>query len=172
MGPTLLITDDEPEIVELLCDLLEPLKDKLELQILSANNGQEALEIIKNNQVDAVLSDINMPKLNGLDLLKEIRKLGKETPLVFLTAYADKNNTLEALRLGAMDFLEKPMEEARVLEVVEGAVGLGVKLRSLETQVDEIILSANLSPEKEKALREAQKALNLSKAESKKKTVA
>lgn len=120
---TLIVADDEPDIREILEELLKPLN----IQILSAADGAEALEILKNREVHAILSDISMPKMTGLELLARVVVDHSEVPVVMLTAYGDKGNIKEALRLGALDFLEKPFNEEDVLEVVNRALDIGVR---------------------------------------------
>jgi len=117
----LLIVDDETDIREIL---RESLSDHVDL-IFDAGNGEEALEKLKTVSVHAILSDINMPKMNGLEFLRNLRKMGKSTPFIVLTGFGDKQMAIEALRLGAFDFLEKPWKETDIIDVVDRAVELG-----------------------------------------------
>ncbi|MFN7262566.1 MAG: response regulator, partial [Pseudobdellovibrionaceae bacterium] len=109
----ILIVEDEVDLREILASLLEEHAD----QVLQAGDGVEALEIIKNNRVHAILTDINMPKKTGLQFLAEIRKAGIEIPVVIMSGYGDRVNTIEALRLGALDFFDKPVRETVLVEV-------------------------------------------------------
>jgi len=85
----ILIADDEKKILELLSSLLE---DEVKM-IFTASDGEEAFEIIKNKEVDVVLSDINMPRMNGLELLRKVKEYDKSIQFVLITAFADKKNT-------------------------------------------------------------------------------
>ena len=123
MNPTgkLLIVDDEIEIIELLTNVLKASVK----EIHTAKNGQEALEKLKTEHFDAVLSDINMPKMDGLNLLKQIRNEGIQIPFVILTAHGDKKLAIEALKLLAYDFLEKPWEDEELITSINRAIRLG-----------------------------------------------
>ncbi len=81
---SILLVDDEPEIRELISDYL--IEDE-GYEVLTAEDGLHALEILRNNRVDLVLSDINMPGMKGFDLLKEVKHLYPETKRVLITAY-------------------------------------------------------------------------------------
>lgn len=118
----LLIVDDEKDIHEILEVMLSDVVTEIE----HAFDGKEALEKIKSNTFHAVLSDINMPKLNGLELLKQVRSLGLNVPFVILTAFGDKEKAIEALKLGAFDFLDKPWEEENLKDVVGRSLELGL----------------------------------------------
>jgi YesN/AraC family two-component response regulator len=106
-----------------------------------ASDGRQALEIVNRQQVTAIVSDINMPKMDGLQLLKEIRNLGLDTPFVFVSAYGDKENYLEALRLGATDFIEKPFDNTELLRSVKDAINLGRALESIENELQGLDIS-------------------------------
>ena len=130
--PTVVLAEDEPDIREMLHCELAP----LELNLLEASDGEQALELIRTHSVDAVLTDISMPKMNGIELIRAIRQLEYHFPVIVLTAFADKTNTQEALRLGAFDFLEKPFQTQLLLQVVSRAVEEGKCLRQLERQTE------------------------------------
>ncbi len=136
----LLIVDDEPEILQTLVEILQPLCS----EIKTASNGSEALEIFKSNEVDAVLTDIKMPKMTGLQFLAEIRSQFYHTPVVILTGHGDKENMLEALRLDATDLLEKPFSIEIVKETMSKALQLGRALREREIEIDKFLDDSNL----------------------------
>jgi DNA-binding NtrC family response regulator len=129
---TLLIVDDEAFLREVLSARLKNFGAK----ILTAENGQSALDILKSQPVDAVLTDIDMPVMNGLELLARMRELGLMTPVVILTGVGDQANTLTALRLGATDLLDKPFDSEEILEVMSKALKIGVAARALEEKKD------------------------------------
>jgi len=120
----LLIIDDEPEIRE----FLQYQTQNLASHVTLAADGFEALEATERIQFDAILSDIRMPNMSGLEFLTAIRKQGIETPLVILTSFGDKQLAIEALKLGAFDFLDKPWEETGLVEVMGRALELGAEL--------------------------------------------
>lgn len=115
---TLLLIDDEPDVLELLVNAAAPLG----CIILTASDGVGALEIVANNDVDVIVSDISMPKLDGMGLLRELRGRGFRRPFIFATGLARHDSTVEALRMGAFDFLEKPFELAQVSATLRQAL--------------------------------------------------
>lgn len=100
----LLIVDDEPLILK---NLRLTLQDYVE-EIVVAGNGLEALEALKKTGVDCVICDINMPKMNGVELLRKLRSDGNEVPVIFYTGHGNRELMIEAAKLGAFDFLDKP----------------------------------------------------------------
>jgi DNA-binding NtrC family response regulator len=128
----LLIVDDEPEILSVLKDQLE--EDGIQIQTASA--GKQALELCERESFDAILSDLNMPQMDGLKFLKNLRDRGNQTPFVVLTGYGDKDKAVQALKLGAFDFLEKPWSSDQLEEVVGKALELGMHIRFWKNQAD------------------------------------
>jgi CheY-like chemotaxis protein len=104
MKGNLLIVDDEVDLSENMKELLE---DEAE-QIFLAFNGQQGLEILKKNQIDCVVSDIRMPVMDGLRMLREARRLGLQTPFIFYTGHGSPELKMEATDLGARDLITKP----------------------------------------------------------------
>jgi DNA-binding NtrC family response regulator len=145
MGIKVLLVDDEVDLL----DILKMDMESLGYEALTANNGQEALNIMKKVKdgslwINAVLSDINMPIMNGLVFLKELRALGLETPFVFFSGYGDKEKTIEALRLGALDFLEKPYDPDMLIATMEKACDLGMKMKKIEDELDALVKNRNI----------------------------
>lgn len=140
---SLLIVDDEPDLLDILSDALGPLN----LRIQTALNGRDALKIVRSGDVDAVLTDINMPIMSGLQLLAECRQLGMQLPFVVLTAFGDKANVLEAIRLDATDFLEKPFRSSEVLTVIDRVIKFGVALRELDSMIEKLFEGSTLPPD-------------------------
>lgn len=156
----LLIVDDEEDLRDVLAHQLKALGAEIE----TAENGRVALEKVKSNQYDAILSDISMPEMNGLELLSRIREAGIDTPFVFITGYGDKVKAVEALRLGAFDFLEKPWEPERLRSAVRSALDYGSKLRGLAADLEDSMKSSKDLPDDQKKKIEAMhKALHVLK---------
>lgn len=151
----LLVVDDEPELRDVLAEICKELTDF----VTTASNGEDAWKLIQNGDVDAVLTDINMPKMSGLELLSKARQAGRELPFVMLTAYGDKDNVVQALRLGANDFIDKPFDYDKLLGSVEMALELGVALKDLEAKVEAICRDLGLPRERYEEVRQAQKVL-------------
>ncbi len=155
MSRTLLIVDDEPDLRELLAEVAQPFATK----ILLAHDGEHALEIFdresKLQPIDAILSDISMPRKNGLELLSELRFLGFYTPFLFLTGFGDKEKMAAAIKLGAFDFFDKPANIKALGVRLDQALDFGVLLRSLNTEVDSLMGLAPDNVEDVEKLREA-----------------
>ena len=130
----ILIVEDERDIRDVIVECLRP----IEIQIDVADNGLEALSLIRQCDYHLVLSDINMPKMNGIELLENVRQIGKKPPFIYLTAYGDKERTLEALRLGAFDFVEKPFHPETLLGVVKRGIEVGIRSANQERVVSRL----------------------------------
>ncbi len=152
---TLLITDDEPGIVDVLREILEPRVER----IFTASNGKEAFAILKRETVDAVLSDIQMPQMTGLQLLAEVRHMGLQLPFVIITAFGEQKNLLEAIRLNATDFISKPFTHRDVSEVAVAALELGIAQRMLDHEMEHAFANSTLSPDEVIRIRERKKAV-------------
>jgi DNA-binding NtrC family response regulator len=101
-----MLVDDEKDFLETLCKRLT----KRKLDVTSANSGQEAIAKIQEFPVDVVVLDVRMPGMNGIETLKEIKKIKPSVEVIMLTAHADVQVAIEGMELGAFDYLMKPME--------------------------------------------------------------
>lgn len=133
----LLIVEDDSDIRQLLKHFLKEFVD----EIVEADNGAEALQHIKTQNFDTILSDIEMPQMNGLKLLAYVRSLGHMTPFVVLTAHGDHSRALEALSLGAFDFITKDSKKKLVIESVCSALKFG---RDMKASKNDPIQSSHL----------------------------
>jgi sigma-B regulation protein RsbU (phosphoserine phosphatase) len=107
----LLIVDDEPDVEAMISQVLRKRVRSGELDLLFAGDGYEALEALaKSSDVDLVLTDINMPGMDGLQLLGELGERGYNLKTVVISAYGDLRNIRAAMNRGAFDFLTKPIE--------------------------------------------------------------
>lgn len=109
-----LVVEDDPNLREAVCDTLELAGQA----VLSAPGGEEALRLLDMQSVSLVVSDVRMMPMDGIALLKEIRSRHVHLPVVLMTAYADVDRAVEAMRSGACDFLLKPFEPKALLEHV------------------------------------------------------
>lgn len=159
----LLIVEDEPELAASLKEILEPTCDR----VLWAENGVEALKIIRANpDLTAILSDIKMPKMNGLQLLAEIRSQFNPIPFVVLSGHGDYAAYQEAVKLNATDFLQKPFDIDNLVEVISKAIHYGVELLKIQDEVDELISSIDIPPEKIATLKRLKRTTLAMRAES------
>jgi len=104
MKRNILIVDDEEFICENLKYLLEGLGD----EVFTALNGAEAFDIIERETIICVISDINMPVMDGIELIKKVRESGNNIPFVFFTAHGNNELMMETVKYGAFDFIDKP----------------------------------------------------------------
>lgn len=115
MGYRILIVEDEPEIRELIFLQLEaPGRD-----FLFAGNGEEAIEVLSKNKIDFMITDLAMPKMNGFELLRKIKKFGWSFPTLVLTGHADSLVANQLRPYGVDYFLNKPWSKSELEAVVE-----------------------------------------------------
>ncbi|MFD1122860.1 sigma-54-dependent transcriptional regulator [Methylophilus flavus] len=123
---TILAVDDEPNMRR----LLEISLRQAGYRALSAGNGREALEIIRQQQIDLVVSDLHMPGMNGLQLLDVIRNEHEHLPLIMVTAQGEIKTAVEAMKLGASDYILRPFE----LETLEIAIEKALTVKRIHQE--------------------------------------
>jgi DNA-binding response OmpR family regulator len=111
---SLLYVEDEDYIREVVVEYLE----EFFLTIYEASNGKEALEIYYDTKPDIIITDIRMPKMNGLAFARKIRQKDKTTPIVITTTYTSTEYLLDAVELNLIKYLVKPVEEEKLLEAI------------------------------------------------------
>ncbi|PID79533.1 DNA-binding response regulator, partial [bacterium DOLZORAL124_64_63] len=111
---TILVVDDEVE----LCRALTKLLNRHGYHVLSAPNGEEGLSMLRRNEVHLVLSDLQMPRMGGLDLLKAGKVISPATEFVIITGHGTIETAVGAIKQGACDFIEKPFSTTTALSVV------------------------------------------------------
>jgi YesN/AraC family two-component response regulator len=116
-----LIVDDEETLTWSMAKSLSKDKDKYE--VIIANNGKEALTLLRNNKIDLVISDIRMPDINGLDLLVKIKKDYPDTKVIIMTAYGSSDVQKEANRRGSLYYVEKPFEISDIRKIIIDLIG-------------------------------------------------
>jgi len=137
-----LVVDDEPAIVDSLQKILE----RESLRVLTAGSGGEALDIIRREAISVLLTDLMMPGMSGMDLLRASRSVAPETETVLMTAYGTVENAVEAMKQGAYDFVTKPIKRAHLVRVI----GKAIEKRSLVQE--NRTLRAQLAAEKRRSL--------------------
>ena len=109
--PKILVVDDEPDLEHLVRQRMRREIRSGQYSFMFAQNGVEALEVLSEEQdVDMVLSDINMPRMDGLTLLEQIPKVDPNIRSVIVSAYGDMKNIRTAMNRGAFDFITKPID--------------------------------------------------------------
>ncbi len=109
---TLLYVEDDAEIREVMAGMLKRYVGKL----LVASNGEEGLEIFKKERPEIVLSDVRMPKMDGIRMAEEIKKVDPKSALIFATAFGDTEYLQKAIDIGAQGYLVKPIERDKLIE--------------------------------------------------------
>jgi len=116
----ILIVDDEKNIRTSLSRFF----DLQGIQVVTAEKGDEGLEQIRRNSFDAVLLDLKLPDMSGIEVLEKLRQIDAFTPVILLTAHGSTEKAVEAIKKGAFDFFEKPADEQKLLIAVKNACSL------------------------------------------------
>jgi len=123
--PQVLIVDDEPNVRRVLGTLLE----QSGYATRRAESGEQALALVRVQDPDLVLTDLKMPGMDGLELLRRLKLSFPEIPVIVLTAHGTIETAVEAMKLGAYDFLTKPFDKPQVAERVAAALGQAERAR-------------------------------------------
>lgn len=115
---TLLIIDDKEKLCRILAHDFENIGYKAQYAL----NSKDALPYIRNKKADVVLLDLRLKDENGIDILKEIKAIDTSIPVIIMTGYASIETAVDAIKLGAWDYMQKPLPFARVQRVVENAL--------------------------------------------------
>ncbi len=124
--PNILVVDDEPLMRMSISDAL---KDE-GYRVVVTGLGREGIGLIKEGGVDVVITDLRLPDTDGLDVLKQCRRLSPETKVILITAHGSVDTAVEAMRAGAYDYIIKPFSMTELLLVIERVL----KLKALETE--------------------------------------
>ena len=116
-----LVIEDSPEIIEFLVSTVLPDRG---YQSVSVSNGAEAWHIITQQHPDVILLDVELPDVNGLDLIQQLRLKGIKTPVIVMSAHGSEETAVRAFRLGVRDYLIKPFTAEQVATAIEDALYL------------------------------------------------
>ena len=114
---TVLVVDDQPDIVRLVRDYLE----RAGFQVLTAGDGEQALQVARRSHPDLVILDLSLPKLDGLDVARAIRRDG-DVPIIMLTARTEESDRVAGLELGADDYVTKPFSAREMVARVRAVL--------------------------------------------------
>lgn len=131
-----LVADDEPGIL----DSLRKIFEREGMTVFTADCGAAALDVLRRQRVSVLLTDLMMPAMNGMELLKASRAIAPDTEVVLMTAYGTVETAVEAMKEGAYDFVTKPLKRAHVVRIVRNALekqSLVVENRALRAQLQE-----------------------------------
>jgi DNA-binding NtrC family response regulator len=158
LSGTILVADDDPDIREILRDTLTSLGSR----IVTADNGQECLNRAEGDAPDLILLDVEMPIINGIEALKELRLRGINTAVIMITAYGTIERAVQAMKEGAYDFITKPFDLDHIALTVEKALERERLKRGLEQFATETSARYRLvggeSPKMREAIETAKKA--------------
>lgn len=113
----ILLVDDEKDFSEMLSLRLKEMGEK----VTTAFNGKECLEILKEKKIDVIILDIRMPGMDGIEVLKQVRKKYPLVEVIMLTGHGSTETAVEGMKLGAFDYLLKPADFNDLLTKLEGA---------------------------------------------------
>lgn len=125
----ILIVDDDEGLIHFLHRFFV----KQGYKVQSCSNGQSALELIAAEQFDLILLDYKMPGLNGLDTLREVRRTQVKTPVIIMTAYGTTDTAIEAMKLGAYDYLPKPFDRQELQRIAADALEVNRVMKEMVT---------------------------------------
>jgi len=127
-GGTILVADDDSDIREVLRDRLE----SLGYRVLTAETAKAGLELLERQNPQLVLLDVEMPDMNGIDMLRELRRREHDATVVMITAYGTMERAVEAMKEGAYDFIPKPFEPDHIALIVAKALERETLKRGME----------------------------------------
>jgi DNA-binding NtrC family response regulator len=125
---TVLIVDDDESFATALGRIVKELGHTSERAV----DGQDGLLKFQDGDFDVVIADLKMPRMNGMEFIREVRRISKDVVVMVITGYADLNSAVETLTLGAYDYIEKPVE----IEKFRAALERGMERRRLVTQLN------------------------------------
>jgi DNA-binding NtrC family response regulator len=123
---TILVVDDEADLVH---GLARTIAMDIDCRVLTAGNGRQALEILSSEAVDVVLADVLMPQMDGLTLLERIKARDPAVTVIIMTAYGTIEKAVEAIKKGAYDLIQKPMDEDRLIHLLKKGLELNRLVR-------------------------------------------
>jgi two-component system response regulator (stage 0 sporulation protein F) len=111
----ILVVDDEENARSTLAKILS----REGFEVTSAGNGHEALNYLRGHQVELVISDIRMPEMNGMAFLRELNRIHPASNVIMITAYGEVESYIEAMNLGAFEYINKPIKVDELIKVID-----------------------------------------------------
>ena len=133
-----LVVDDDASILGLVSEVLED--DGY--AVTTAGSGEEAMEILRDNQFSLVMSDIRLPGINGVEVLEHVNRVSPRTNVIMITSHGSLETSIDAIKYGAYDYLLKPFED---LTLISNAAKRAIEAFNLETERSQLIRSLKLS---------------------------
>jgi DNA-binding NtrC family response regulator len=119
MNQRVLAVDDEPDMLVLLQRIIQ---EKTTYEIMTTNTALEVPDLLERWDFDAIITDLSMPKLDGMDILRLVKDRGKGELVILITAYGDYETSEQAKKLGVFDYINKPFRKEQILTTLERAM--------------------------------------------------
>jgi DNA-binding NtrC family response regulator len=129
----ILLVDDDKDLSKSLAELFDSTKFNFNF----LNDGVEVTEYINKNNLDLVMLDVNLPSLSGLDVLKQIKQVKEELPVIVISGFVSTENAIEAMREGAYEYLTKPFHLDKLIDTVNKACGYSSQVNSTDITIDQ-----------------------------------
>ncbi|MCI1692608.1 sigma-54-dependent transcriptional regulator [Aneurinibacillus aneurinilyticus] len=126
--PSVLIVDDDTDI----CFLMATAIQSEHMEIVTAHSGQEALHLYEQHHPELVLLDIQLPEMSGIEVLSRMKEIDEECQVIMVTAYATIETAVQAMKLGALDYICKPFKLPHLRDTVQSAIDF---IRSVPEQL-------------------------------------
>lgn len=133
-SPTVAVVDDDDQVRESLATLVQSMN--LDVQLFAS--GREFLDRFVDDRPACIILDLRMPQLNGLEVLQELSLRRMRLPVIMISAHGDIPAAVSAMKIGAIDFLEKPYRGAALMDSVRRAIDLDTRRRQTDSQRDEL----------------------------------
>ena len=133
--PIVFVVDDDADYREALHDVIQTLG----LKVMDFDSGQAFLEAYEPGSPSCLVSDVLMPEMSGLELLEELKRRSIDLPVIMITAHGDIKMSVNAMKVGAVDFVEKPRMTEDLLKLVHKAVGQSVKKQPEKDEFEEAL---------------------------------
>ena len=137
MSEKILLVDDEKDFLDVMSERIQARG----MDVTTAESAEKALESVESGGYDAIILDLMMPGMDGLQTLKAIKKKNPDLQVILLTGHATLEKGIEAMKLGAMDFLEKPADLDKLTEIIHKAQARKMVIieRKMEEKMKQII---------------------------------
>jgi DNA-binding NtrC family response regulator len=137
MSEKILLVDDEKDFLDVMSERIEARG----MDVTTADSAEKALKNVESGGFDAIILDLMMPGMDGLQTLKAIKKKNPDLQVILLTGHATVEKGIEAMKLGAMDFLEKPADLNKLTEIIKKAQARKMVIieRKMEEKMKQII---------------------------------
>ena len=133
---TVIVVDDEDMVLTSINSFLGL---ETEYNVMTFTSAKDALEYVKNNDFDLVISDYLMPEMDGISFLAEVKKIRPEVPRVILTGYADKENAIKAINeVGLFQYIEKPWDNNDLLLIIRNGLEKQLLIKKLQEKIGQI----------------------------------